>query len=127
MLTCLVQQVVGLWRIHPSARDDLGASQHFVRFFIDGDDDHHDAFFGQNPSVTEHALTDISDDSIDVKVRSRHTSGEIESIVVQLKHITIAHHKHLLTGHTHGHAKFCIRNKMAVLTMNRHVPLWLDD
>ena len=77
----LVEQVLGLGRVHPAAGDDLRAGEHLAGLDVDGDDDHDHALLGEHLAVAEHALADVADDAVDVEVAGRHPAGRCEAVV----------------------------------------------
>ena len=77
-LAGLVEQVLGLGRVHPAPGDDLGAGEDLAGLGVDGDDDDDHALLGQHLAVAQHALADVADDAVDVEVAGGHAAGEVE-------------------------------------------------
>ena len=75
--TCLrlLEQVLGLGRVDPTAGDDLGTGHDLAGLRVDGDDHDDDALLGQVAPVAEHAVADVADDAVDVHVARRAPPG----------------------------------------------------
>ena len=71
-VACLVEQILGLGRVHPAAGDDVGPGEHLAGLDVDGDDDDHDALLAEHATVADHALADVADDAVDVHVPGGH-------------------------------------------------------
>ena len=123
----LIEQVLGLGRVHPAAGDDLGTGDDLSGLHIDGDHHHDHTLLGEHPAVTDDSGADIADDPVDVDVTGWDPFAEAETVVVDDDDVAVLAEHDLVVGDTHPPAECRVGDQVAVFPMDRHVPLGFDD
>ena len=122
----LVEQVLGLGRVDPATRDDLGTGEHLARSDVDGDEDHDHALLGEHAPVAQHAVADVADDAVDVQVAGRH-AARLRRARRRSSSMTSpsSHTSTWSAGDAHHAARAGRGHQVAVLAVHRHEPLGL--
>ena len=117
------EQAFGFGCIHPAARDDLGTGHDLAGRSIDGDDDNYHAFFGEHAPVTQHAVTDVAHDSVDVHVAGGHRAPfDFRAGVADRDRVAVFADQDVIVGHTGVVCEARVMHQMPVLAMHRHEP-----
>ena len=122
-----VEQVFGFRRVDPPTGDDLGPDEHLAGLDIDGHNDDHNAFFGQFLPVAQHSLADVTNDPIDVEVARRNAADRVETPLGKFDDVAVFAQQHALATDAHHLCEAGVGHHVAVLPMDRYVPLRVDD
>ena len=97
-----------------------GPDQHLAGLDVDGDDHHHDTLFGEHLAITQHTLTDVADDAVDIEVAGGHASSRLQTVVAEGQHIAVLAHQHVIARHAHEVAELRVGDQVSILAVDGH-------
>ena len=129
----LLEQLVGLGRVHPAAGDDLGPGDELAGGGVDGDDHDDQALLGEVAPVAQHAEADVADDAVDVLVARGHRppldldAARLVGVVVDPSTSPSSHTSTCLGGTPTVSARRGVVHHVPVLAVHGHEPLGLHE
>src|SRR5215204_624902 len=93
----VLEQRLGLGRVHPTLGDDLRTGHDLAGALVDGDDHDDHALLGQLATVAQHAEADVADDAVDVEVARGDAAGlDLEPTVLDRDDVAVLAHEDVL-------------------------------